>query len=187
MAHLERKFSDELSRHRRTTLMSRRIVYLTGIIDEQIAHGFIADLKELENADLNSPITVMVDSYGGSVYSGNAMVAAIENCKNVVNTVCFGKAMSSGFHVFMAGKERHASRWANLLAHSANLTVSQMKTSDLKNYVGNLDDWYAMIAEYYASKTKMSREEWQAIFKGGIDRFFTGKQALKLGIITKIV
>jgi ATP-dependent Clp protease protease subunit len=93
--------------------------------------------RELEQA-LNMEqeiIPVVIDSYGGTVYSLLAMLDLVEEAKKhaCVPTVVEGKAMSCGAILFSAGTEghRYASPNATVMIHDVS-SMSFGKSGDLE-------------------------------------------------------
>lgn len=63
------------------------------------------------------PIKLIVNTYGGSVYDGFALVAIIDTSITPVHTYLYGKAMSMGFIIFASGHKRFAHPLATLMYH----------------------------------------------------------------------
>lgn len=74
--------------------------------DEEALEEFEEDMDEA--CSTGQPIVpVVIDSYGGSVYSALGMIASIENCPLPVATIVTSKAMSAGACLFCFGTEGH--------------------------------------------------------------------------------
>ncbi|UUV47019.1 ATP-dependent ClpP protease [Bacillus phage vB_BanS-Thrax5] len=63
------------------------------------------------------PITLVVGTYGGSVYDGLGIVSAIDSSETPVHTYCYSKAMSMGFIIFASGHKRFAHPLATFMYH----------------------------------------------------------------------
>ena len=48
------------------------------------------------------PIKLFINSYGGSVYDGLALIDVIKHSKTPVHTICVGSCMSMGFWIYLA-------------------------------------------------------------------------------------
>ena len=81
----------------------RRIV-LSGVITEEHAAQFLEQITAFEYIDISKPITVYIDTVGGSVSSALLMYDAIKSCACPVVTVGMGKVMSAGVLILAAGE-----------------------------------------------------------------------------------
>ena len=72
--------------------------------DEDSAKKFSTEMAQAHNTG-QKVIPVVIDSYGGQVYSLMSMIAAIRDAELPVATVVEGKAMSCGAVLFTFGEE----------------------------------------------------------------------------------
>ena len=75
-----------------------------GDIDDEMAANFDAQVR-LANTTGQTVIPVVIDSYGGSVYSLLRMIDTINASKVPIATIVEGKAMSAGAVLFSCGAE----------------------------------------------------------------------------------
>ncbi len=86
-------------------LLKERIVFLGGPIDDQVANLIIAQLLFLESEDPKKDITLYVNSPGGHVTAGLAIVDTMNHIKPAVSTVCVGMAASMGAIILASGEK----------------------------------------------------------------------------------
>src|SRR3989344_9455945 len=86
-------------------LLKENIIFLGGAIDDVIANIVIAQLLFLQSEDPKKDITLYVNSPGGQVTAGLAIIDTMNNIKNDVSTVCVGIAASMGSHILASGKK----------------------------------------------------------------------------------
>lgn len=86
-------------------LLRERIVFLAGPIDDNVANIVIAQLLFLEAEDSKKDITLYINSPGGQIQSGLAIVDAMNHIKPDVSTVCVGMAASMGAIILSQGKK----------------------------------------------------------------------------------
>lgn len=100
-------------------LLRERIIFLGGPIDDGVANTVIAQLLFLQFEDPKKDITLYINSPGGVITSGLAIVDTINNIKPDVSTVCVGIAASMGAVILSAGKKgkRFALPNAEILIH----------------------------------------------------------------------
>lgn len=80
---------------------SYREIWLTDEINTVSATEIIIQLRHLDRT--NGDIKLFINSPGGSVTDGMAIVDAIKNCKNDVSTICTGIAASMGAFILSCG------------------------------------------------------------------------------------
>ncbi len=84
-------------------LLRDRIIFLGGAIDDNTANIVIAQLLFLESEDSKKDITLYINSPGGAVTAGLAMLDTINHIKPDVSTVCIGMAASAAAVILSAG------------------------------------------------------------------------------------
>ena len=100
--------------------------------DEDSASKFAAEMAKAHNTG-QKVIPVVIDSYGGQVYSLMSMIAAIKDSDIPVATIVEGKAMSCGAILFSFGEEgfRFMDRNATLMIHDVS-SMDFGKVEELK-------------------------------------------------------
>ena len=100
--------------------------------NEESAKKFVESMAAAHNTG-QKIIPVVIDSYGGEVYSLMAMIAAIEDAELPVATIVEGKAMSCGAILFSFGEEglRFMDRNATLMIHDVS-SMEWGKVEELK-------------------------------------------------------
>lgn len=86
-------------------LLKERIVFLGGPIDDHIANLVIAQLLFLEAEDPKKDVYLYVNSPGGSVSAGMAILDTMNYVKPDIATVCVGIAASAAAVILSAGKK----------------------------------------------------------------------------------
>ena len=86
-------------------LLKDRIVFLGGGIDDDMANLIIAQLLFLESEDPKKDICLYVNSPGGSVTAGLAILDTMNHVKPSVATVCVGMAASAAAVILAAGEK----------------------------------------------------------------------------------
>ena len=89
--------------------------------DEESAKNFAADVAQAHNTG-QKIIPIVIDSYGGQVYSLMSMIAAIRDAELPVATIVEGKAMSCGAVLFSFGEEglRFMDKDATVMIHDVS-------------------------------------------------------------------
>lgn len=100
-------------------LLKDRIIFLGGPIDDDVANLIISQLLFLETEDPKRDIWLYVNSPGGHVHSGLAIVDAMNHVKPDVATVAIGMAASMGSIILASGAKgkRFALPNADIMIH----------------------------------------------------------------------
>ncbi len=86
-------------------LLKDRIIFLSGEIDDNVANLVIAQLLFLESEDPKKDIFLYINSPGGVVTAGLAILDTMNHIKPDVSTVCVGMAASAAALILSAGKK----------------------------------------------------------------------------------
>ncbi len=100
-------------------LLKERIIFLGGPIDDHVANLIIAQLLFLASEDAKKDIFLYVNTPGGQVTSGLAIVDTMNHIKPDVATVCVGMAASMGAVILSSGAKgkRYALPNAEIMIH----------------------------------------------------------------------
>lgn len=100
-------------------LLKDRIVFLGGGVDDDMANLIIAQLLFLESEDPKKEISLYINSPGGSVSAGLAILDTMNHVKPDVSTVCVGMAASAAAVILSAGAKgkRYALPNAEVMIH----------------------------------------------------------------------
>ncbi|HLP86961.1 MAG TPA: ATP-dependent Clp protease proteolytic subunit [Candidatus Paceibacterota bacterium] len=86
-------------------LLNERIIFLGGPIDDHVANLVIAQLLYLDHTDSKKDIHLYINSPGGSVNAGLAIIDTMNFVKSDVSTICVGIAASMGALILSSGKK----------------------------------------------------------------------------------
>lgn len=86
-------------------LLKERIIFLGGPIDDHMANLIIAQLLFLESEDPKKDVYLYINSPGGSVSAGMAILDTMNHVKPDIATVCVGIAASAAAVILSAGKK----------------------------------------------------------------------------------
>jgi ATP-dependent Clp protease protease subunit len=150
--------------------------------NEKNLEEFEEDIDEAHNTG-QPVIPIIVDSYGGSVYSLLGVISAIENCSLPVATICTSKAMSAGAIVFCFGSEgyRFMDPHAILMLHDA-ASFSCGKVEDIKADSNHIDQLNQSVYKRVARHLGHSDSYFIDIIKkdhNHVDWYMGGKEAKK--------
>ena len=84
-------------------LLKDRIVFVSGLIDDNLANSIVAQLLHLEGEDPERDIYMYIHSPGGIISSGLAIYDTMQYIKPKVSTICIGQAASMAAVLLAAG------------------------------------------------------------------------------------
>ena len=134
-------------------------------------------------------ITVVIDSFGGEIYSLLAMLDILATADRPVATVAVGKAMSCGSILLACGTPgyRFASQNSTIMVHDA-ATFSFGKIEDLKADVGEAERLNNLIFEILNSRCGKKNDYFQKVVseKKHANWYLTAEEAVSHGIVDGI-
>tara|TARA_B100001013_G_scaffold315033_1_gene221798 strand:- start:29 stop:664 length:636 start_codon:yes stop_codon:yes gene_type:complete len=167
-------------------LLKERIIFLTGVIEDNIASLICAQLLFLESENPNKDISFYINSTGGSVTAGLAVYDTIQYIKPDISTVCIGQAASMGSLLLAAGSggKRYALPNSRIMVHQPSGGV-QGQASDIQIHANEILALRSNINEIYAKHTGQSIKKIEEYLDR--DSFLGPKEAQEFGLIDKIV
>lgn len=167
-------------------LLKERIIFIGGVIDDYVANIVIAQLLFLESEDPKKDITLYINSPGGQIQSGLAIVDTMNHIKPDISTICTGMAASMGAVILSQGKKgkRYILPNSEVMIHQP-LTGVEGQASDIeitaKHILMLKDKLYTILAKA-TNKPKTQIEK-----DGDRDHWLSSEEAKKYGIIDKIL
>ncbi len=167
-------------------LLNERIIFLGTPIEDQVANLVVAQLLHLESQDPDKDISIYINSPGGSVYSGLAIYDTMKFVKPDIATMCVGVAMSMGSLLLAGGTKgkRAALPNSRILIHQPSAGFEGQST-DIEIHAREILNVRERLDEIYAETTGLSKEQVREDMER--DRFFTAEQALKYGLIDRVL
>ncbi|MDD5407456.1 MAG: ATP-dependent Clp protease proteolytic subunit, partial [Candidatus Cloacimonas acidaminovorans] len=84
-------------------LLKDRIVFVGGVIEDNLANTVVAQLLHLEGEDPERDIYMYINSPGGIISAGLAIYDTMQYIKPRVSTICIGQAASMAAVLLAAG------------------------------------------------------------------------------------
>ena len=103
-------------------LLKERIIFLGTGVDDTVANLIVAQLLFLESEDKDADIKLYINSPGGSVNSGLAILDTMNLVKPDVSTICVGMAASMGAVLLGAGAKgkRYSLPHSRIMIHQGS-------------------------------------------------------------------
>ncbi len=167
-------------------LLRENIIFLGGIIDDNVANIVIAQLLFLQSENPKKDISLYVNSPGGSVTAGLAIIDAMNHIKNDISTVCVGIAASMGAVILSSGKKgkRYALPNSEVMIHQP-LGGIEGQASDIeltaKHIIRTKEKLYKILSHNSGQALKKIEQD------GDRDYYMSADEAKKYGIIDKVL
>ena len=84
-------------------LLTERVIYLVGPIDDHVANVVVAQMLFLEAENPEKDISLYINSPGGIVTAGMSIYDTMQYIKPDVSTICLGQAASMGALLLASG------------------------------------------------------------------------------------
>lgn len=167
-------------------LLKERIIFLGTGIDDTVANLVVAQLLFLESEDKDKDIKLYINSPGGSVYAGLAIVDTMNLVKPDVSTIVVGVAASMGAIIAAHGTKgkRFALPNSKIMMHqpssgfegtSADIEISAREVINLRH---RIDEMLAERTGHSAAKIHQDTDR---------DYWMTADEAAGYGVIDKVV
>lgn len=134
----------------------------------------------------NDEIKIYINSPGGSVTSGLAIYDVLNNIKSPVSTICFGMAASMGAFLLSSGTrgKRYATKNSTIMIHQP-LGGASGQASDIQIHAERILYLKKLLLGIQANNCGMYYSE--MVKACDRDNYLTAEDALKTGIIDKII
>ena len=169
-------------------LFESRQLSVFGAIDQEHAHKICAQLLALEQADPEAPITMILNSPGGSVTDGFAIYDTMRFIQPEIRIVCTGLAASIATIILLGApkEQRLAMPNTKLLIHQVYIPgVIRGQATDLEITAKDLLQTKQRINELLAKETGQSLERIEK--DSNRDYWMTAEEAVEYGLISRIV
>jgi ATP-dependent Clp protease protease subunit len=172
--------------HVTARLLHQRIIVLGSEVDDPVANRLCGQLLLLAAEDPRAPISLYINSPGGSVSAGLAIFDTMRLIPNDVSTLALGLAGSMGQFLLTAGTpgRRFALPHAQILMHQGSAGFGGT-AADVEIYARQLDHVGATILRLIAEHTGQPVE---TIERDSLrDRWFTAEEAREYGFVDQVL
>lgn len=167
-------------------LLKDRIIFLDGEINDATCDLAIAQILFLESEDPTKPISMYINSPGGSVTSGLALYDTMQYVKCPIQTICMGQAASMGAILFAGGTKgmRHILPSARVMIHQPWGGV-EGQSKDIAIHAKEIIRMKNVSIDYLAYHTGQPREQIAKDIER--DFFLDAEASVKYGLADKIL
>ena len=167
-------------------LLKERVVFLVGPVEDHTANLVVAQMLYLESENPDKDIHLYVNTPGGTVNSGLAIYDTMQFIRPDVSTVCIGQAASMGAVILAGGAadKRFAlphSRimihqpWGGFQGQATDVDIHAREILEMRERLNQI------LSRHTGRDLEVVKEDTER------DNFMGGDQAIKYGIIDKVI
>ena len=167
-------------------LLKDRIVFVSGEIEDGMANAIVAQLLFLQAEDDKKEISMYINSPGGSVTAGLAILDTMKMVRCPVATYCVGQAASMGAILLSAGEKgrRHSLPNARIMIHQP-WGGAEGKASDIEITANEILRLKKILNQILADGSGKTLDE--VTKDTDRDHFMSATEAQKWGIVDKVL
>jgi ATP-dependent Clp protease protease subunit len=166
-------------------LLKERIIFVTGVIEDNVATLITAQLLFLEAENPKKEIAMYINSPGGLVTSGLAIYDTMQYIRPSVQTLCIGQAASAASLLLCAGAkgQRYSLPNSRILVHQPSASYRGQAT-DIARHAQEIVKLKRRLNEIYAKHTGQPFETVEKALDR--DTYMTADEARNFGLIDEV-
>ncbi|HJI48857.1 MAG TPA: ATP-dependent Clp protease proteolytic subunit [Oscillospiraceae bacterium] len=169
----------------------QRRIYINSEIDENIVDTAVYHILRYNRLDKDTPITsrepikIYINSPGGLVADGYALIDAIKLSKTPVYTINLANCLSMALLIFISGHKRFCMPHAEFLLHdgSSGCFDSVSKMQDRLKFESEQIE--KMTKEYILSNTSITKEQYEMNMRK--EWYFLPQEGKSIGVVDSII
>ena len=167
-------------------LLKERIIFITGVVEDNMATLIVAQLMFLEAENPKKEIAMYINSPGGVVTAGLAIYDTMQFIRPAVSTLCVGQAASMGSLLLAGGAKdmRYALPNARIMVHQPSGGF-QGQASDIMIHAQEILSIRKRLNDIYVKHTGQPLKKIEDALER--DMFFTAEAAKEFGIVDKVI
>jgi ATP-dependent Clp protease protease subunit len=168
-------------------LLKDNIIFLGTPIDDYVANAVVAQLLYLSTENPEKDIQIYINSPGGSISAGMAIIDTMNLVGVDIKTTCVGRAASMGASILMCGTKgkRFALPGAEVMIHQPSMYGLGGQATDIAIYAEHILKTKKRLVNMMVDLTSQPIERIEKDLER--DYIMDAEEALAYGIIDKIV
>jgi len=166
-------------------LLKERIIFVTGVVEDNMAALIVAQLLFLESENPKKEISLYINSPGGVVTAGLGIYDTMQFIRPAVATLCIGQAASMGSLLLTAGEAGMRASLPNsrIMVHQPSGGF-QGQVTDILIHAKEVENLKRRLNEIYEKHTGRTYDEIEKALER--DNFLSAEDARKFGIIDNV-
>jgi len=179
-------------------LLKDRIIMMQGVVEDNMANLIVAQMLFLESQNPDKPISLYINSPGGSVTAGLAIYDTMQFIKPDVQTMVMGQAASMGSFLAQAGApgKRFVLPESRTMIHrvssgtrgtSGSVHVQELQMEDAIRSFEEGKRLNKRLTELYVKHNSAGKEYEELFDTMKYDTFLSAEEAVANGLADKVV
>lgn len=186
--YLERTTNGTNTVSLKSKLFEKRIIFLDSQIDVELVNRTIAQLSLLVTENSEEPITILINSPGGSILNGMVLIDVMRSCPCMIRTVSLGMAGSMGAVILAAGTkgQRFISKNSQVMVHQPLISggIPGGSCSEIETVANTLIKTKNELDDFLSELTGKPLETIKILTSK--DTYMSASEALENGLVDKI-
>ena len=168
----------------------KRVLIINKDIDVTVIESYAIRIMRWNDEDKNiptelrHPITILIHSCGGDLFSTLFLIDIIKQSKTPIRTVGMGLVASAAYYIYINGHDRIAFENTVFLQHDGTISIAD-SNSKVKDFIAFNDLMEERIKESILSRTKIDAEFYDKTFDK--EYYFFADKGKELGVVDKII
>jgi len=174
-------------------LPSKTIV-LSGEVSEKSIMMCVEDIFEIielkseyEGLEDFEPIKLIMNSPGGSVYDGFALIGIMETSTIPIHTYAYGQIMSMALPIYVSGHVRWCSPYTTFMYHQIAWQAPYEKLQYHKQEANEGDRLHSMYNDVILKRTKIPKKTLNEVVHSKSEWYFGPEEAKKYKVVDNIL
>ena len=172
----------------KSKLLEKRVIYLDQQINAESVNEIIQQISLLSMIGPNEPITMLINSPGGSIQDGLVLIDVMRSYDGIIKTVSLGIAASMAAVILAAGTNghRYASVHSQVMLHQPLISgsIPGGNCSEMEGLAKSLLKRKKQLDELLIALSKKSKKEIMKLTSK--DNFLNAEEAKSHGLIDHI-
>lgn len=179
-------------------MLKERVVFLTGGVNDHMANLICAQMLFLESESPEAPISMYINSPGGSVTAGLSIYDTMQFIKSPVHTYVMGQAASMGSFLAMAGApgSRFVLPESRTMIHrvssgttgtSGSVHVQALEFEDAKRHMDESMRLNKRLTELYVRHNTAGKTYDELYDTMKFDTFLSADEAVEFGLADRVI
>jgi ATP-dependent Clp protease protease subunit len=179
-------------------LLKDRIIMMQGVVEDTMANLIVAQMLFLESQNPDKPISLYINSPGGSVTAGLAIYDTMQFIKCEVQTMVVGQAASMGSFLAQAGApgKRFVLPESRTMIHrvssgtrgtSGSVHVQELEFEDARRHFEESKRLNNRLTELYVKHNSAGKTFEELFETMKFDTFLSAEEAVENGLADKVV
>lgn len=161
-----------------------RLVMLAGTVNQSSISSVIKSLFELEFKSPETPIHLVIDTYGGSVHSMFSLYNAMQAISSPVYTIGLGKIMSAGVLLLAAGEKGHRKigQHATVMIHPVS-SINHGNIFEMEHDLEETRRLQDLLVEALSDESSLTKKKLEKIMEREKDQYYEADEVISMGIV----